>query len=204
MRLDRKLAGAVTQVNDRLAEQSALSSVRFSKTVKNVSAARRKASGQVNAASKAMKLHIAALTAAVKKQETRLQGEIAVVSGEIVRNRASQYRVNRKVDAELKRIVRVANNRNSKSSRARGKLRHTMNMYKAAASEEVQSVFKGTRTQLDLLRGKMAYHRRSAAKALSRASKRFYSAVSRQSAAGSAALAKISKQAGAASVSAKA
>merc|ERR1711981_1464801 len=79
-----------------------------------------------------------------------------------------------------------------------------MNMYKAAASEEAQSVFKGTRTQLDLLRGKMAYHRRSAAKALSRASKRFYSAVSRQSAAGSAALAKISKQAGAASVSAKA
>merc|ERR1711970_1009357 len=81
-RFDKKLGASVTGLNDALAKQAALADSRFSK--------------------------MATVTAEVKNVETRLVGEIAVVSGEVISNRANQMRVNRRVSAELKRIVRVS------------------------------------------------------------------------------------------------
>jgi hypothetical protein len=199
--LDHKLAGSVALLNDKLSEQAALQNVRFSKTVKSLGKAKTKANKAVADASKATKMHIASLTAQIKKQQTRLQGEIAVVSGEIVRNRASQYRVNRAVDTEMKKIIQLSNNRKSVSKRARGALRHTMDAYKRASSEQVNALAKNTRTKLALVRGAMAYHRRSAAKALTRATKKMYQLISRRTMDGATALKKLSKAAGAAKVS---
>merc|ERR1711981_1227563 len=110
---------------------------RFSKTVKDLAAAKAEAAAEVSAARKSFATSIAAVTAAVKDQETRLAGEIQVVSGEVISHKAGQLRVNRRTQAELKRIARLANDRQSKSVRARGKLRATLNMYKRAAHEEV-------------------------------------------------------------------
>merc|ERR1719287_374768 len=137
---DSDLKAAVVNINDKIAKQAALADARFSKTVKDIKAAKAEAAAEVGAARKSFATSIAAVTAAVKDQETRLAGEIQVVSGEVISTKASQLRVNRRTQAELKRISKLANDRNSKSVRARGKLRATLNMYKRAAHEEVKEL----------------------------------------------------------------
>merc|ERR1712070_769123 len=133
-------------INDKIAKQAALADSRFSKTVKDISAARKEAASEVAQARKSFSTSLAAVTAAVKDQETRLSGEIQVVSGEVLSHKASQIRVNRHTQAELKRITKLANARHSESVRARGKLRAILNENKRAAHEEVvalDGLFKG-------------------------------------------------------------
>merc|ERR1719456_1643708 len=134
---DSDLSGAVKSINDGIAKQAALADSRFSKTVKNIAAARAQATKQVSDARKVFATGIARTVAAVKDQESRLSGEIAVVSGEVARNKAIQLRVNRRTAAELKRITKLSNDRHSASIRARGKLRALLDENKRAAHEEV-------------------------------------------------------------------
>merc|ERR1712022_58643 len=118
---DTNLKAAVVTINDKIAKQAALADSRFSKTVKDISAARKEAASEVAQARKSFSTSLAAVTAAVKGQETRLSGEIQVVSGEVLSHKASQIRVTRHTQAELKRITKLANARHSESVRARGK-----------------------------------------------------------------------------------
>jgi hypothetical protein len=172
--LDRELSAATSNLNDKLAEQAALADVRFSKTVKDISAARAKATAEVVLARKAAATGIVALTAAIKASETRMVGEVAVVSTEIISIRAQQTRINRRVAAEMKKIVKTANARHSSSTRARGKLKAIMNSNKAAAAEETAALVKRTKIDLAMLRGQQAHYRRQAAKALTKTTKSLY------------------------------
>merc|ERR1712178_631340 len=137
---DKKLGAATTGLNDALAKQAALSDSRFAKTVKDLNAARSQATKQVQQLRKDFATQMATVTSEVKRVETRLVGEIAVVSGEVISNKANQIRVNRRVAKELKRIVRVSDRRYSASKRARGKLKLLMDENKAAASAEVKAL----------------------------------------------------------------
>merc|ERR1711959_760719 len=116
-RFDKKLGAASTGLNDALAKQAALADSRFSKTVKDLASARRQATNQVRNVETRLVGEIAVVSGEVKNVETRLVGEIAVVSGEVISNRANQIRVNRRVAAELKRVVRVSDRRYSSSKR---------------------------------------------------------------------------------------
>merc|ERR1719181_1456995 len=159
-RSDAMLAGSVKSINDGIAKQAALADSRFSKTVKNIAAARAQAAKQVSDARKTFATSIAATVSAVKDQESRLSGEIAVVSGEVARNRAIQLRVNRRTNAELKRITKLSNDRHSASIRARGKL------------GALNKLFVG---KLSKIRRRAAKDRIEAARDLSKASQRLYS-----------------------------
>merc|ERR1719301_100505 len=172
---DADLSGAVKNINDGIAKQAALADSRFSKTVKNIAAARAQAAKQVSDARKTFATSIAATVSAVKDQESRLSGEIAVVSGEVARNRAIQLRVNRRTNAELKRITKLSNDRHSASIRARGKLRALLDENKRAASEEVGALNKLFVGKLSKIRRRAAKDRIEAARDLSKASQRLYS-----------------------------
>merc|ERR1711985_10922 len=173
-RADTALAGAVKSINDGIAKQAALADSRFSKTVKNIAAARAQATKQVSDARKVFATGIARTVASVKDQETRLSGEIAVVSGEVARNRAIQLRVNRRTNAELARITKLSNLRHSASIRARGKLRALLDENKRAASEEVNALNKLFVNKLSKIRRRAASDRIEAARDLSKASQRLY------------------------------
>merc|ERR1712072_1177164 len=174
-RADSALAASVKNINDGIAKQAALADSRFSKTVKNIAAARAQAAKQVSDARKTFATSIAATMSAVKDQESRLSGEIAVVSGEVARNRAIQLRVNRRTNAELKRITKLSNDRHSASIRARGKLRALLDENKRAASEEVGALNKLFVGKLSKIRRRAAKDRIEAARDLSKASQRLYS-----------------------------
>merc|ERR1712054_385830 len=108
---DAAMGGAVNQINQAIARQAALADHRFSHTVKNIARARAQAQRDVGNARKAFTTSLYRVTSTVKDLETRLSGEIAVVSGEVASNRAQQMRVNRRTSAELKRITKLANDR---------------------------------------------------------------------------------------------
>merc|ERR1719262_1644665 len=176
---DTNLRNAVTIINDKIAKQAALADSRFSKTVKNISAARAEAAREVASSRKSFATSLASLTASVKDQETRLAGEIQVVSGEVLQHKAAQIRVNRRTQAELKRITKLANQRNSASVRARGKLRAILNENKRAAAEEVKALdglFKG---KIAKIRAQAAANSLAAARDLSRSSQQMYEKLAR-------------------------
>merc|ERR1711881_715417 len=173
-RSDKALAGAVKNINDSIAKQAALADSRFSKTVKNIAAARAQAAEQVKNARKTFATSIARTTASVKDQESSLSGEIAVVSGEVARNKAIQLRVNRRTAAELKRITKLSNDRHSASIRARGKLRALLDENKRAANEEVKALNKLFTGKLSKIRRRAAKDRIEAARDLTTASQRLY------------------------------
>merc|ERR1711959_792482 len=171
---DTALAGAVNRMNDGLAKQAALADARFSHTVRNIAAARAQARNQVAAARRSFTTAMVRVTSEVKDQETRLSGEIAVVSGEVVSNRAAQMRVNRRTNGELKRITKLANDRRSASIRARGKLRKLLDENKKDASAEVQALTRSTRRAINAVRSQAARNAQDAAKDLTRATKKLY------------------------------
>merc|ERR1711977_612412 len=168
------LASATNAMNDSLAKQAALADARFSHTVRNIAAARAQARNQVAAARKSFTTAMVRVTSEVKDQETRLSGEIAVVSGEVVSNRAAQMRVNRRTQAELKRITNLANQRHSASKRARGKLRRILDENKRAAAEQVVALASKFTRETRAVRSQAARNAQDAAKDLTKATSRLY------------------------------
>merc|ERR1711981_322255 len=80
---DKALGAATAGLNDALAKQAALADSRFSKTVKDLSAARRQATAQVQQLRADFSSSLLVVTAESKRVNTRIKGEISVVSGEV-------------------------------------------------------------------------------------------------------------------------
>merc|ERR1712205_294897 len=171
---DRALARAVGGFNDALAKRSALEDARFRKTVKNIQWGKELAWKQATAARKKFTMEIYGLTAAVKNQESRLTGEIAVVSAMVISNKAAQIRVNKRTKAEMDRVIRLADRRFSSSKRARGKLKELFNKNKIVAAQEIKDRRKSSDAKLKKLRAFMAQLRREAAKDLTSSTKKMY------------------------------
>merc|ERR1719409_530223 len=172
--LEDKLAGSVTDINDSIAKQAALADSRFSKTVKDINAARKEAASQVSDARKTFATSLASLTASVKDQETRLAGDIEVVAALELSNKAEQMRVNRRATAELKRIKDLVNDRTTKNTKARGKIRNLLNENKRAAAEEVNALDELFESKIAKIRSKAAANSIEAARDLTAATKKMY------------------------------
>merc|ERR1712139_363276 len=177
--LDRDLGASVANLNDQLAKQSALADSRFSTTVKNIKAARLAAAKDVSNARKYFTTQMVALTSKIKQQETRLRGDIQVVSAMVISDKANQVRINNKVNAERKKIVALANKRHSSNVRARGMLRKLMDQNKAAAKEEVGELAKSSFASVAKLRHAQAAYVRSFASDLTKATKKLHLTLSK-------------------------
>merc|ERR1712094_30960 len=155
---------------------------RFSTTVKNIKAARIAAAKDVQNARKYFTTEIVALTSKIKQQETRLRGDIQVVSAMVISDKANQIRINGKVRAERNKIVKIANARHSSNVRARGMLRKLMDQNKAAAQEEVAALAKRSSAALAATRHRQASYVRSFAKDLTKATKKLHITLNKESA----------------------
>merc|ERR1719230_2492414 len=131
-----------------IAAQSALEDARFSKTVKNLKAARAEAAEAVAAARKEMTAGIAGATAMIKKVETRLNGDIQDVSAMVISDTAAQNRINKHVTAEIGRLVKFSDKTHTANKAARGVIRKIMDENKAAAAEEVANLAKEANAEI--------------------------------------------------------
>jgi len=195
----QSLGAHVAGLNDALAKQAALADSRFRSTVKNIGKARKEAAAQVAHLRKGFAMSMASVRTMTKRVEQRVVGSIGVATGELISLKANQLRVNRRVHAHIKRVVRVADARYSHSVRARGKLKLLMNENKQAAHEEIKKLSGSLRTRLGKLDRKIESNRIEMAKDLSSATKHVYekmAAMQRHQAANSAKLSASVRSAG--------
>merc|ERR1719426_179345 len=187
---NQRLNAEVHKMNRNIAKQAALEDARFQKTVKNIKAARAAATKQVRDARKSF----ATRTSSIKDQESRLLGEIKLVGEELISFKASQLRVNRRTNAEMKRITTMANLRNSQSIRARGKLRNLLDANKKAAHEEVKALNALFTRKLASVRTKATQDARQAGRDLRAATGKLYGKLAKVQLAAALANAKSGKK----------
>jgi len=172
--LDNKLGAAVNGINDAIAKQAALADSRFSKTVKDIAGARTEAANQVKGARQDFATGLATITSTIKEMDTRLKGEVMVVSGELADHKAVQNSVNRHVNAEIARVEKLMDSRFSVSERSRGKLRNILNENKRAAAQEVMDLNNLFRTKITKIRSESAHDAESAKRDLTEATEIMY------------------------------
>merc|ERR1712159_196138 len=180
---DEALAGAVSNLNDVIAKQSALEDARFSKTVKDLKAARAAAASDVDSARKTMMAGIAKAKALAKEAESRVVGEIQDVSAMVVSDKAAQLKVNRIVSGEMKRLIKFSDASHTANKAARGVIRKIMDENKAAAAEEVANLAKESNAAIDKARSQAAAYLRGFKKDLTSATESVYDKLSKDSAA---------------------
>merc|ERR1712224_942689 len=179
-----------------IAKQAALEDARFQKTVKNIKAARAAATKQVRDARKSFATRIATTTSSIKDQESRLLGEIKLVGEELLSFKASRLRVNRRTTAEMDRITTLANLRESRSQRARGKLRRLLDANKKAAHEEVTALNSLFTRKLSSVRTKATQDARQAGRDLRASTAKLYGKLAKVQLAAALANAKSAKKMG--------
>merc|ERR1711881_50360 len=145
---------------------------------RSLRAARKAAINQVQQSKKAFTTQLAGIVSSVKDQETRLQGEIAVVSAEVASNKASQVRINRKLDAEKRRIQKIMDSRHSTSMKWRGRFRSLISEHRAVAKAERKKLANKAAKDIRKLRARVDRNRRQAAEDLTKATRRLYSTMS--------------------------
>merc|ERR1712196_369248 len=162
--LDGRFKSEMVNTNNKLTALTALSSANFRKTVKDIKAARAKATKEVADAKKYFKGALVELTAKIKQQENRLVGQRQAVTAMVEADRATQAKINRDTEASLKRIVKIADERHTESKRARGFLRALFNQNKKIAAKEIADMRKKASAQLAVGRAEAAAHKLKFAK----------------------------------------
>merc|ERR1719217_2040616 len=191
--LDGRFKSEMVNANNKLTALTALSSANFRKTVKDIKAARAKATKEVADAKKYFKGALVELTAKIKQQENRLVGQRQAVTAMVEADRATQAKINRDTEASLKRIVKIADKRHTESKRARGFLRALFNQNKKIAAKEIADMRKKASAQLAVGRAEAAAHKLKFAKDLTAATKKLNVALSKESADQAAKLAGLKK-----------
>merc|ERR1711988_1535565 len=173
---DEELASSVAGLNDALAKQAALADSRFEKTVKDITAARKEAADEVATLRKHFATGMLTVQSLVSNVESNIVGQIGVVSGEVISMKANQYRVNKRVEEEMKRVEDLSNKRFSESKKARGKLKMLMDENKQAAAQEVKALKDDLMTKLGKLSKVNHDNKLEMAKDLTEATTKFYEA----------------------------
>merc|ERR1711871_1426970 len=190
----KALAGAEAQLNDKLAKFSALSESNFAKTVKDLDEAKANAKAEVKHARSEMIANIAALRANIKASETRVLGDLQVVSSQVMEGKAAQARVNKHVDEEMARIEAKSNAHHTANIKARGVIRDIMNQNKAAAAAEVKALSKRANADIKKARAEQAALLKSFKKDLTHATDGLYSKLSSDEVAQNSAMAALNKK----------
>merc|ERR1719478_95649 len=151
------LAAKTAQLNNKIAAFSALEDVRFSKTVKDLKAARAEAKEAVDQARADMKVGIAKAISTLKKSENEVQGRLQVVSDMLLSDKASQAIINAKVKGELGRITKLSNHYKSTNAKARGVIKALEDQNKKIAAQATKSLSEEAHADIKKLRSKQAH-----------------------------------------------
>merc|ERR1711871_1249828 len=89
----------------------ALEDRRYTETVANIASAKREAELKVKSASSEFKVGLLELSSVVKEQATKVNNRIDTAAGVVRSDAAAQAKVNANVNAEMTRMIGVANKR---------------------------------------------------------------------------------------------
>merc|ERR1711968_36748 len=152
------LASAVSTLNDKIAKKAAIEDERFSKTVKDIAAARAAAAEETAQAKRDMMAQMLETKNKLHEVENKVINEIQVVSEMIVSDKAAQHKINKNVQAQMDALEKKSDTDFSASKRARGKLKAILDENKRIAQEEVNQLYEHTGEELTKLARKQNEH----------------------------------------------
>merc|ERR1719271_416023 len=172
------------KINAAMKKANKAAKARFAKLFMKMSKQRKKSNQQLNSEVHKMNRNIAKQAAL---EDSRFQKTVKNI-------KAAQLRVNRRTNAEMKRIPTMANLRNSQSIRARGKLRRLLDANKKAAHEEVKALNSLFTRKLAAVRTKATQDARQAGRDLRASTAKMYGTLAKVQLAAALANAKSAKK----------
>merc|ERR1711968_276931 len=109
--IDMALKHATMKFEAALNAAKALEDKRYAESVANIQAAKEEAKAKVDAASAEFKIGLMTLSSTVSEQVAKVNKNIDATSGQVRSDAAAQAKVNANVNAEMTRMMKVANHR---------------------------------------------------------------------------------------------
>merc|ERR1712178_329266 len=122
-------------------------------------------------AKKESKMNLLNLGATVKHQVAKLNSRVTQLQGVVTKNRLEQARVNRNVNAEIKRMVQLANNDKA--------LRSLMAKNRASTNSKMMRLANNFRQRLSAIKHRMKRDRRHAERMLNKKTAGLYATLMR-------------------------
>merc|ERR1712138_258762 len=135
---DMMLKHATTKMSASLNSMKVLQNKRFAQTVSNINKMKQENNKRINDAKSFFKVNIMPLTSVVKSQVTKLNGRVTQLQGVVTKNRLEQARVNRNVNAEMKRMVKLGNHREEVLAKRNKALHGIIERNKAEVEHKMQ------------------------------------------------------------------
>merc|ERR1719271_1844028 len=176
-RVNEALEAASTRMDASLKAQVALENEHFQKSVKDIAAAKAEAKAAVHKASTEFKVGLHQLTNAVNRQVQMTQNRINQVSNTVKKNKMEQAEINRRVNAETKRMVKLGQARYDEHLKKDKELENLINSNKNAVDKRMAQMKAHYLMELGAVSATMKKNRAHAAKMLAEKSAALYSAI---------------------------
>merc|ERR1711871_858798 len=172
--VDMALKAAVMRMEASLNAQKALEDKRYAQTVRNINAARAEAKAKVAKATTEFRIGLLALRASAEHQIPKLNNRLDKAAGVVRSNRAAQAKVNNAVSAEMKRMIKLGNDRYKKHLKADAELQRLINKRQAEATRKMNRMASSFNGALRKVRATLARDRKHAESRLQKATAGLY------------------------------
>merc|ERR1711968_69896 len=160
--VDMALKRAVMRFEASLNAQKALEDKRYAETVANIAAAKKEAEEKTKAASSEFKVQLLALSSTVKEQVAKVNARIDKTAGVVRSDAAAQAKVSANVNAEMTRMMKVANHRYVQHLKDDAELQSVIAKDKEDTDEKLNKMALEFNQALAAVRGELAKDRKHA------------------------------------------
>merc|ERR1719353_1472570 len=164
---DQALAHTSARMDAALNAAKALQDKRFAQTVSDIAEAKKEANDRVEKFRSSFKTDILHLSGVVEEQSNKLNSRMTQLAATVESNKAEQAHLNAQVGAELKRMVKVGNDRYAEHLKKDKELKSLMAKNKADTENQMDKMSEQFYAQMAEIKSQMKKDRAHAEHALS-------------------------------------
>merc|ERR1740138_98121 len=164
---DQALSHTSARMDAALNAAKALQDKRFAQTVSDIAEAKKEANDRVEKFRSSFKTDILHLSGVVEDQSKKLNARATQLAGVVTSNKLEQAHLNSQVDAELKRMVKVGNDRYAEHLKKDSELKDLMAKNKASNEKAMDDMSQQFYAQLADIKAQMKKDRAHAEHSLS-------------------------------------
>merc|ERR1719486_1047414 len=164
---DQALSHTSARMDAALNAAKALQDKRFAQTVSDIAEAKKEANDRVEKFRTGFKTDILHLSGVVEEQSNKLNSRVTQLAATVESNKAEQAHLNAQVDAELKRMVKVGNDRYDEHLKKDCELKSLMAKNKEANEKAMDDMSQKFYAQLADIKAQMKKDRAHAEHSLS-------------------------------------
>merc|ERR1711988_683923 len=164
---DQALAHTSARMDAALNAAKALQDKRFAQTVSDIAEAKKEANDRVEKFRSSFKTDILHLSGVVEEQSNKLNARMTQLAATVESNKAEQAHLNAQVSAELKRMVKVGNDRYAEHLKKDKELKSLMAKNKADTENQMDKMSEQFYAQMAEIKAQMKKDRAHAEHSLS-------------------------------------